>query len=119
MVLGDAMEWADKQDCNILWSNGRPLPTLRTYVGGGLGICVLEATSGMNLPLKVGPILSLADVCVVTKDDLVSQAEREVFRARIRTSLRWCGSARPTPCTALASTRSSPASWPRPRPATT
>ena len=38
----------------------------------------------MNLPLKVGPILSLADVCVVTKGDLVSQAEREVFRARIQ-----------------------------------
>ncbi len=45
---------------------------------------VLEATSGMNLPLKVGPILSLADVAVVTKIDRVSQAEREVFRARIQ-----------------------------------
>jgi len=45
---------------------------------------VLEATSGMNLPLKVGPMLSLADVAVVTKIDRVSQAEREVFRARIQ-----------------------------------
>jgi hypothetical protein len=44
---------------------------------------VLEATSGINLPLKVGPMLSLADVAVVTKIDRVSQAEREVFRARI------------------------------------
>jgi hypothetical protein len=38
----------------------------------------------MNLPLKVGPMLSLADVAVVTKIDRVSQAEREVFRARIQ-----------------------------------
>ena len=85
MVLGDAMEWADKQDCNILLVETAGL-CLRCapYVDGGLGICVLEATSGMNLPLKVGPILSLADVCVVTKGDLVSQAEREVFRARIQ-----------------------------------
>jgi len=45
---------------------------------------VLEATSGINLPLKVGPMLSLADVAVVTKIDRVSQAEREVFRARIQ-----------------------------------
>jgi putative protein kinase ArgK-like GTPase of G3E family len=54
------------------------------YVDGGLGLVVLEATSGMNLPLKVGPMLSLADIAVVTKIDRVSQAEREVFRARIQ-----------------------------------
>ena len=53
------------------------------YVDGGLGIVVLEATSGMNLPRKIGPMLCLADIAVVTKIDLVSQAEREVFRARI------------------------------------
>jgi hypothetical protein len=52
-------------------------------VDGGLGIVVLEATSGMNLPRKIGPMLSLADVAVVTKIDRVSQAEREVFRARV------------------------------------
>ncbi len=46
---------------------------------------VLEATSGMNLPLKVGPMLSLADIAVVTKIDRVSQAEREVFRRGFRT----------------------------------
>jgi len=83
MVLGDAIEWAGKEGCSILVVETAGL-CLRCapYVDGGLGICVLEATSGMNLPLKVGPILSLADVCVITKGDLVSQAEREVFRAR-------------------------------------
>jgi len=85
MVLGDAIEWADQNDCSILLVETAGL-CLRCapYVDGGLGICVLEATSGMNLPLKVGPMLSLADVTVVTKGDLVSQAEREVFRARIQ-----------------------------------
>ncbi len=53
------------------------------YIEGSVGVVVLEATSGMNLPRKIGPMLSLADVTVVTKIDLVSQAEREVFRARI------------------------------------
>ena len=48
-----------------------------------MGICVLEVTSGMKLPNKIGPMLSLADLAVVTKIDLVSQAEREVFRRNI------------------------------------
>jgi Ni2+-binding GTPase involved in maturation of urease and hydrogenase len=85
MVLGDAIQWADENECTILLVETAGL-CLRCapYVDGGLGICVLEATSGMNLPLKVGPMLSLADVTVVTKGDLVSQAEREVFRARVQ-----------------------------------
>jgi Ni2+-binding GTPase involved in maturation of urease and hydrogenase len=85
MVLGDALEWAAKSGCGILLVETAGL-CLRCspYVDGGLGIVVLEATSGMNLPRKVGPMLSLADVAVVTKIDRVSQAEREVFRARIQ-----------------------------------
>lgn len=85
MVLGDALVWARKAGTDVLFVETAGL-CLRCspYVDGGLGIVVLEATSGMNLPLKVGPMLSLADVAVVTKIDRVSQAEREVFRARIQ-----------------------------------
>ena len=85
MVLGDALEWARKAGADVLLVETAGL-CLRCspYVEGGLGLVVLEATSGMNLPLKVGPMLSLADVAVVTKIDRVSQAEREVFRARIQ-----------------------------------
>ncbi len=85
MVLGDALQWAEEQDSSILMVETAGL-CLRCspYVEGVLGIVVLEATSGMNLPLKVGAMLSLADIAVVTKIDRVSQAEREVFRARIQ-----------------------------------
>jgi Ni2+-binding GTPase involved in maturation of urease and hydrogenase len=85
MVLGDALHWARKTDSDLLLVETAGL-CLRCspYVDGGLGMVVLEATSGMNLPLKVGPMLSLADIAVVTKIDRVSQAEREVFRARIQ-----------------------------------
>ena len=85
MVLGDALEWARKSESDVLLVETAGL-CLRCspYVDGGLGMVVLEATSGMNLPLKVGPMLSLADIAVVTKIDRVSQAEREVFRARIQ-----------------------------------
>lgn len=85
MVLGDALRWAERAESDVLLVETAGL-CLRCspYVDGGLGLVVLEATSGMNLPLKVGPMLSLADVAVVTKIDRVSQAEREVFRARIQ-----------------------------------
>ena len=85
MILGDALRWAGENEADVLLVETAGL-CLRCapYVDGGLGMIVLEATSGMNLPLKVGPMLSLADVAVVTKIDRVSQAEREVFRARIQ-----------------------------------
>jgi len=85
MVLGDALQWAEQAGANILLVETAGL-CLRCspYVDGGLGLIVIEATSGTNLPLKIGPMLSLADIAVVTKIDRVSQAEREVFRARIQ-----------------------------------
>jgi len=52
-------------------------------IKGCLSICVVDNLSGIDTPKKVGPILTTADVAVVTKGDIVSQAEREVFRRRI------------------------------------
>ncbi|MBP7462563.1 MAG: cobalamin biosynthesis protein [Candidatus Delongbacteria bacterium] len=87
LVLSDALKWAENHDCDYLLVETAGL-CLRCspYVDGGLGMIVLEATSGMNLPLKVGPMLTLADLAVVTKIDRVSQAEREVFRARVQSA---------------------------------
>jgi Ni2+-binding GTPase involved in maturation of urease and hydrogenase len=84
MVLGDAIEWAEREQADFLLVETAGL-CLRCspYVEGSPGLVVMEATSGMNLPRKIGPMLSLADIAVVTKIDLISQAEREVFRARI------------------------------------
>jgi Ni2+-binding GTPase involved in maturation of urease and hydrogenase len=84
MVLGDAIEWASGKGAEVLLVETAGL-CLRCspYVEELLGFVVLEATSGMNLPRKIGPMLTLADIAVVTKIDLISQAEREVFRARI------------------------------------
>ncbi len=85
MILGDALKWAGEEQADLLIVETAGL-CLRCspYVENILGIVVLEATSGMNLPLKVGPMLSLSDIAVITKIDRVSQAEREVFRARIQ-----------------------------------
>jgi len=84
LVLGEAIKWAGNEGAYALFVETAGL-CLRCspYIEGALGVAVLEATSGMNLPRKIGPMLTLADVAVVTKIDLVSQAEREVFRANI------------------------------------
>jgi len=50
----------------------------------GLGIIVLSSISGIHAPEKMGSMVSLADIAVVTKIDLVSQAEREVLIQKIR-----------------------------------
>lgn len=84
LVLGDAVKWAAMEGADTLLVETAGL-CLRCapYIEGSLGIVVLEATSGMNLPRKIGAMLTLADIAVVTKIDLVSQAEKEVFRANI------------------------------------
>ena len=51
------------------------------YIEEGLGINVLDITSGH--PNRYGPILTDADIVAVSKGDLISQAEREIFRYNI------------------------------------
>jgi len=45
---------------------------------------VIDNLSGVETPRKIGPMLKMADIVVITKGDIVSQAEREVFVHRIR-----------------------------------
>lgn len=49
-----------------------------------LSVCVIDNLSGVNTPGKIGPMLKLADIVVITKGDIVSQAEREVFAFRVK-----------------------------------
>lgn len=89
VVLDEVVEWAEEEKAEYLIVETAGL-CLRCspYIENSLGIVVLEATSGMNLPRKIGPMLTLADICVITKIDLISQAEREVFRYRILESAK-------------------------------
>lgn len=53
------------------------------YISEIPGICVIDNLSGINTPKKIGPMLKSADIVVVTKGDVVSQAEREVFLSKV------------------------------------
>jgi len=49
-----------------------------------LAVCVIDSLSGVNTPKKIGPMLKFADIIVITKGDIISQAEREVFAFMVK-----------------------------------
>lgn len=57
------------------------------HIEGALAVCVVDTLSGVQTPRKIGPMLKLADVVVITKGDIVSQAEREVFAFNVRLAI--------------------------------
>jgi Ni2+-binding GTPase involved in maturation of urease and hydrogenase len=44
-----------------------------------ISVCVLDATSSSHTPKQLGPMLTQADIVILTKVDMVSQAEREII----------------------------------------
>ncbi len=82
--LEEAFAWAEdcRADCCIIETAGlcnRCSPHIR----GLLALCVIDNLMGIDAPEKIGPMLRNADLVAITKGDLVSQAEREVYRHRI------------------------------------
>ncbi len=51
------------------------------YINEGLAINVLNILAGK--PSSYGPLLTQADLVATTKGDLISQAEREIFRSEV------------------------------------
>jgi Ni2+-binding GTPase involved in maturation of urease and hydrogenase len=85
MVIRDAIDWAESEGADVLIYESAGLCLRCTpYLSNSFGICVMSALSGTHAPLKMAPMIALSDVCVVTKTDLISQAEKEVFRESIR-----------------------------------
>ncbi len=82
--IEEMIAWAEQEDSDLLLNETAGL-CLRCapFTQSCLAVCVIDVTSGPNTPLKVGPLLTSADVVMMTKGDMVSQAEREVFRERV------------------------------------
>ena len=82
--MAGCMDWAQRQEADVLLVESAGLcnrcaPHLRDAVA----VCVIDVLAGIDAPRKVGPMLRLADFVVVTKADLVSQPEREVFALNV------------------------------------
>lgn len=85
MIMDDAITWASGEEADFLIVESAGLCLRCTpYTTQSLGIVVLSAVSGIHSPVKMAPMIALADIAVVTRIDLVTQAEKEVFRERIR-----------------------------------
>lgn len=82
--IQECFDWAENSGFTTLITESAGLCNrCAPHLKNVLAICVLDNLSGINTPLKTGPMVKMADVVVVTKSDLVSQAEREVFRFKI------------------------------------
>ena len=81
-----AVDWGMEQGLDILFTESAGLCNrCSPYLKGILSVCVIDNLSGVFTPKKIGPMLKFADLVVVTKGDIVSQAEREVFAYNIST----------------------------------
>jgi len=82
--LEEIEHWAKEQKADVLVLETAGLcHRCAPAVHGCLSICVIDNLIGIDTPKKVGPMLSTADIVVITKGDIVSQAEREVFRYKV------------------------------------
>lgn len=81
----DGVEWGRKKGLDLLITESAGLCNrCSPHIRGILALCVLDNLAGIQTPRKIGPMLKLADLAVITKGDIVSQAEREVFRYNVR-----------------------------------
>lgn len=83
--IEDCAAWGRRQELDVLVSESAGLCNrCAPHLRGHLAVCVLDNLSGIDTPRKIGPMLKTADLVIVTKGDIVSQAEREVFGFRVR-----------------------------------
>ncbi|MDP4183329.1 MAG: GTP-binding protein [Bacillota bacterium] len=83
--IEDCVSWGTKHNFDFLISESAGLCNrCSPHIKEILAVCVIDCLSGVNTPKKIGPMLKLSDIVVVTKGDIVSQAEREVFSFKVK-----------------------------------
>lgn len=84
--IEEVTQWGIKEGFDILITESAGLCNrCSPYVKSVTAVCVIDNLSGINTPKKIGPMLKSADIVIITKGDIVSQAEREVFASRVNT----------------------------------
>lgn len=83
--IEEAVQWGTKNSFDLLITESAGLCNrCSPHIKDVLAVCVIDNLSGVHTPKKIGPMLKYADIVAVTKGDIVSQAEREVFSFNIR-----------------------------------
>ncbi|WP_422486637.1 GTP-binding protein [Gudongella sp. DL1XJH-153] len=82
--IEEVVQWGRKAGLDLLITESAGLCNrCSPYIKSIMGVCVIDNLSGINTPKKIGPMLKAADIVVITKGDIVSQAEREVFASKV------------------------------------
>ena len=82
--IEEVVQWGNQNQLDLLITESAGLCNrCSPYLAEIKGVCIIDNLSGINTPKKIGPMLKSADFVVITKGDIVSQAEREVFAARV------------------------------------
>lgn len=82
--IEEVVQWGKEKELDLLITESAGLCNrCSPYIKDIKAICVIDNLSGINTPKKIGPMLKTADIVVITKGDIVSQAEREVFASRV------------------------------------
>lgn len=89
MILTDAIKWAQEINTDLLIIESAGL-CLRCspFLNQGLGIVSLSMLSGLHSVDKMKQLICFADVAVLTMNDLVCQAEREVYIKKIKNTFK-------------------------------
>ena len=83
--IEEVVQWGLESEFDLLISESAGLCNrCSPHIKDIKAICVIDNLSGINTPRKIGPMLKAADIAVITKGDIVSQAEREVFASRVK-----------------------------------
>jgi Ni2+-binding GTPase involved in maturation of urease and hydrogenase len=83
--IEDVFDWGNQLDLDLLISESAGLCNrCAPHIANIPAVCVIDQLSGIHTPIKIGPMLQYADLVVITKSDIVSQAEREVFEMNIQ-----------------------------------
>lgn len=87
MVVVDAIKWAESINADLLIVESAGL-CLRCspYLNQGLGVVVLSMLAGLHSVDKMKQLICFADVAMLTMNDLVCQAEREVYIKKLKSS---------------------------------
>lgn len=82
--IEEVVQWGISENLDLLITESAGLCNrCSPYIKEIQAICVIDNLSGINTPKKIGPMLKSADIVVITKGDIVSQAEREVFSSKV------------------------------------
>jgi len=82
--IEEVVQWGLNKELDVLITESAGLCNrCSPYIKDIKAICVIDNLSGINTPKKIGPMLKSADIVVITKGDIVSQAEREVFASKV------------------------------------